>query len=484
MNRRDFISRAAAGATVATLRTASAEASAKTGLEGKPNFLFMIADDLTFRVFEQPLKAEVKTPNLDRLRAQGCAFTHCFHQGAFSGAVCVPSRTMLNTGVSTFKAENAIPANESFGHPTWGQTFREDGYDTFITGKWHLDAVSLQRSFSEQVSVGPGFLPSTPDMYHRPAPGNTWNPADEALKGHWLDNKLWDRKEEHAVQHSSVVYADSAIGYLASRRGKSHPFFMYVGFNAPHDPRQAPQSFLDMYPEDKITVPPNFVPQHPFDQGMADGRDEVLAPFPRTEEIVKTHRREYYAIISHMDQQIGRILDALEASGHAGNTYVILTADHGLAVGEHGLMGKQNQYECSMHMPLLMRGPGIRAGKQVDELVYQHCMYATTCELAGIPVPGHVEFPSLAKMLRSEQPEPIYEATFGWLTKFQRSVRTKKYRMIFYPLLGKYQLFDMENDPWELKDLATDAKYGSVVEQMMGAMRRLQRELGDPLLKG
>jgi len=319
-------------------------------------------------------------------------------------------------------------------------------------------------------------------MYDRPAPGNTWSPSNRELKGHWLHRELWCGDDPDRTEHSSSLYADAAVSYLKGEHGGAKaPFLMYVGFNAPHDPRQSPEEFLKLYPVESIQVPPNFLPQHPFDQGDYKTRDELLAPFPRTEFDVKTHRREYYAIISHMDAQIGRILDALDASGQASRTYVILTADHGLAVGEHGLLGKQNQYECSMRMPLIVRGPGIQAGKVIDEMVYQHCMYATTCELAGIPIPPHVAFPSLAPMLREESAKPLYDAMFGWLNVLQRSVRTKQHKLIFYTQLNRYQLFDLEKDPWEMHDLINDAAYQTVRAEMVARLKRLQAELNDPL---
>jgi arylsulfatase A-like enzyme len=193
------------------------------------------------------------------------------------------------------------------------------------------------------------------------------------------------------------------------------------------------------------------------------------------------HRREYYAIISHMDAQIGRILGALQASGRADNTYVILTADHGLAVGEHGLMGKQNQYECSMRMPLILAGPGIQPGKRVDEMVYQHSMYATTCDLAGVPIPPHVEFPSLAPMLHADQPQPIHDAMFGWLTNLQRSVRTRQHKLIFYAPINRFQLFDLERDPWETHDLIDDPTYAEVKSTMIATLKQKQKELGDKM---
>jgi len=485
MDRRKFIgfSTAALASTQALpMRTLQAQGTGS----GRPNFLVIVADDLTFRAIQSVNNPEVQTPNLDRLVRSGCTFTHCFHQGSWTGAVCVASRTMLNSGLTTFHAQRLIKADQAGDKPMWGQTMRENGYDTFVTGKWHLDAVSLQRSFSEQGPVGPGFLDSTPNEYNRPSPGNDWKPADKALFGHWLKTGLWlnraeqDRQNE-AIQHSSELYADAAVQYLHTASKRSKPFFMYVAFNAPHDPRQAPQRYLDLYPTDSVAIPPNYLPEHPFDQGDYKTRDEMLAPFPRTHEAVQTHRREYYAIITHMDAQIGRMLEALQETGAAQNTYVIFTADHGLAVGEHGLMGKQNQYECSMRMPLLISGPGIKPGKRVEHMVYQHSMYATTCDLAGIPVPRHVEFPSLKPMLHQDNPAPVNDTMFGWLNVLQRSIRTRRHKLIFYAQIQRYQVFDLEKDPWEMHDLVDDPAYAGVKADLLQKLKQKQKELDDPM---
>ncbi len=171
--------------------------------------------------------------------------------------------------------------------------------------------------------VAPGFLESTPEggaAYGRPRPGDDWQPQGKALKGHWLHTNLWVNETSDTIEHSSVVYTNAVIDHLTNKVPKRDaPFFIYLGFNAPHDPRQSPQEYLDLYPENKIEIPPNFLPEHPFDQGDFKIRDEMLAPFPRTREAVQLHRREYYSIISHMDHQIGRVLDALLKSGKAQN---------------------------------------------------------------------------------------------------------------------------------------------------------------------
>ncbi len=476
MDRRKFIELMTSGIAAANAPSLSALGQNRSS---RPNFLFIIADDLMYRTIHGLTNPEVHTPNMDRLAASGCAFTHCFHQGSWSGAVCVPSRTMLNSGLTAFHAQAGLDNVH-----TWGQTMGAAGYDTYICGKWHLDPTVLARSFKEMGPVAPGFLESTPEgggAYGRPRAGDNWQPADESLKGHWLHTDLWINKTPDAIEHSSVVYANNVIDHLTGKAAKREtPFFLYLGFNAPHDPRQSPQEYLDLYPENKIEIPPNFLPQHPFDQGDFRVRDELLAPFPRTKQAVQLHRREYYSIISHMDHQLGRILDALQKSGKASNTYVVLTADHGLAVGEHGLMGKQNLYDCSIRMPLLISGPGITAGKRVDELVYQHSMYATTCELAGVEIPKSVEFPSLAPLLHDGS-RPVHDAVFSYYRGFQRMVRTKTHKLIVYPQIRRIQIFDLESDPWEMHDLSRDAAIASIRSELMERLLRFQKELGDPL---
>ena len=497
LDRRQFIERMSMGVAASTM--APLTFAQQANVSSRPNFLFIIADDLAHRTIHSLNNPEIHTPNLDRLAASGAAFTHCFHQGAWSGAVCIPSRTMLNSGLSAFHAEVGLDRVH-----TWGQTLGAARYDTYICGKWHLDPTVLQRSFKEMGPVAPGFLapgtdfytdsPSDNDAdhrnptfaddpaYFRPRPGDNWDPADKSLNGHWLHANIVDITRPDTIEHSSTIYADHVIEFLAKKSAtRETPFFAYLGFNAPHDPRQSPREYLDLYPQDKIEVPPNFLPEHPFDIGPDTfGRDESLAPFPRTPDAVRLHRREYYAIITHMDNEIGRILDALEKSGHASNTYVILTADHGLAVGEHGLLGKQNLYDCSIRIPLLISGPGIKPGKRIDELVYQHSMYATTCELAGIPIPSTVEFPSLAPLLRRE-PHTLHDAVFTYHRHTQRAIRTRTHKLIVYPQVQKIQLFDIENDPWEMHDLSENPASAQLKAGLFQQLRQMQKELDDPL---
>lgn len=482
MDRRRFIgllgsgiATSSAGPVFTTTQAAHAQ-----GAQQRPNFIFIICDDLMYRTIHGLNNPEVHTPNIDRLMASGQAFTHCFHQGSWHPAVCLASRTMLNSGLTAFHAEAGIDQV-----PTWGQTLGVAGYDTYFCGKWHLDPTLLQRSFKEMGPVGPAGMFSSTGIdgaaYNRPRLGDTWQPWDESLKGNWIHTGLWVNANPDRIQHSASVWTDCVIDHLANKAAKRNaPFFMYLGFHSPHDPRQAPREYVDLYPQDKIQVPPNFLPEHPFDQGDYKIRDELLAPFPRTAAAVQLHRREYYALITYTDFQIGRILDALERSGKADKTYVIVTADHGLAVGEHGLLGKQNMYDCSIRMPLIVSGPGIAAGQRSDQFVYQHNLYATTCDLAGIPVPSTVQFPSIAPLLRGED-RTMYDTMFSYYRGYQRMVRTKTHKLIVYPQIQRVQVFDIENDPWEMHDLSDDPAAASVRGDLMGRLKQVQRELGDTL---
>jgi arylsulfatase A-like enzyme len=469
MQRRAFLKSVAAG-TPALL-----PARAAKRLVRRPNFLFLIADDLTYRGIHALGNEEIHTPNLDRLVKRGCSFTRCFHQGSWSGAVCVPSRTMLNTGLTSFHAQRR--AEET---PLWGETLGRAGYDTSIIGKWHLSDTILRRSFKEIGPVSGGMFESGPAAYHRPSPGNTWTPWDQSLKGQWLHTAQWQKAPKDEIKHSAQVWAEGAADYLLKRSGDTAPFFLYVGFNSPHDPRQAPKQFVDLYPRERIRVPPNYLPEHPFDQGDRDVRDEILAPFPRTREAVQLHRSEYYAHTTYMDAQIGRILDALEKSGQAGNTYVIFAADHGLAVGQHGLMGKQNLYDHSIRMPLVISGPEVPRGRRVDHMVYQHSLFATTCQLARVEVPRSVEFPSLVDLLGSAG-GPKHDAVFCYYRHFQRAVRTTDHKLIVYPQAGVTQLFDLKQDPWETNNLSARKEYAPLKRDLLERLRRFQKELDDDL---
>ncbi|KAA3663386.1 MAG: choline-sulfatase, partial [Calditrichaeota bacterium] len=371
--------------------------------QNKPNILFIFADDHTYEALSA-FGSEAKTPNLDKLAERGTVFNNAYNMGSYSGAVCIASRTMLNTGRFVWNALDLEPnmAAERNAGRIWPQYLDKNGYDTYFAGKWHVRNSSPSQLFANVGTVRPGmpqdhFDWGNRDVHHigydRPAQfqPDEWSPYDSTMGGYWNGGKHW-----------SEVLADESEGFLQQAAGKDDPFFMYLAFNAPHDPRQSPKEYVDMYPLDAIAVPENFQSLYPHRDEIGCGyalRDARLAPFPRMEYAVKVHRQEYYALITHMDVQIGRILDALEATGKADSTWIFFSADHGLSVGERGLLGKQNMYEEAMKAPLIINGPGVEAGKTIDVPVYIQDIMATTLELSGEGIPDHVQFKSLLPLL-------------------------------------------------------------------------------------
>ena len=469
----------------------------------KPNFLFIITDDQTFESIGSLNNAEVQTPNLDRLVRQGTTFTHAFNQGSWSGAVSVASRCMLITGQhvnKAYKNDKYLDAWAQVKHedpstavPLWGEVFKKAGYNTFMTGKWHNSEASLLQSFAGAKAVGEGFYESRDAQrnrlqYHRPDQNKNWTPYDPKNGGHWTPEvkdivmkngkpAISDKYVLH--KHTSEAYGEEAINFLRQQHG-NQPFFMYVAFNAPHDPRQSPKRFVEKYPQSALSLPANYQPVHPFDQGDSKVRDEQLAPFPRTPEAVRLHRQEYYAIISHADEVVGRIIDQLEYAGLDKNTYIIFTSDHGLAVGSHGLMGKQNLYDHTLRIPLIFKGPGIQQNVRAEGQVYMQGVYATTCELAGIPVPETVDFPSLLPMLKNPQVKG-QEYIWGSYRHLQRMVRSERYKLIMYPQVKKIQLFDIQNDPYEKQNLAEKPALKKVLNKLFEVMKQKQVEFDDRL---
>ena len=277
----------------------------------RPNILFIFADDLSYEMVHATGNSRIITPNLDRLATSGMVFTHAYNMGSWSGAVCVASRTMLNTGRFVWHAERVYHTAEKERQAGrfWSEYLKRAGYETYMTGKWHIQA-NAQKAFNYVVHVRPGMPRTVPQAYNRPIEGqpDQWHPWDKKFGGFWEGGKHW-----------SEVAVDDFNELLGEAKKDKKPWFIYLAFNATHDPRQSPQEFLDRYPLQRIAIPDNYQPLYPFREAMGAGerlRDERLAPFPRTPFAIKTHPREYFSLMTHMDVQIGRILEMLEKSGH------------------------------------------------------------------------------------------------------------------------------------------------------------------------
>ncbi len=441
----------------------------------KPNILFLLADDLCFEAIRCMGNDEVETPNLDRLAARGMTFTHAYNMGSWHGAVCMPSRGMLNTGrfLWSFQSVDNHMDNERQAGRMWAKFMSGAGYRTYMAGKWHV-RTAAESTFDLVGTVRGGMPKDTPASYDRPLAGKAdpWSPFDTRLGGFW-----------EGGQHWSEVLADQACGFLQQASRANDPFFMYIAFNAPHDPRQSPKEFVDRYPVERIKLPRNFLPEYPFkdDIGCAHKlRDENLAPMPRTEHSVKVHRREYYAIITHLDAQIGRVLDALDQSGKADKTWIFFTADHGLAVGQHGLLGKQNLYDHSVRVPFMVIGPGVPAGRRTNEPIYYQDVMPTTLELAGVPRPQHVDFQSLLPIIQ-QQAASKYSSIYNAYIDLQRSITDEGWKLLLYPKIKKVRLYHVAQDPLEMNDLGEAPENSARKKLLFAELVRWQKLTGDQL---
>ncbi|HJM62217.1 MAG: choline-sulfatase [Roseibacillus sp.] len=445
----------------------------------KPNILFIFADDMTYDAIAALGHEEIETPHLDRLVKGGTTFTHAYNSGSWSGAVCVASRHMLMTGRQLWNAHKVANrkgmAEYQAQKKCWPQLLESAGYRTYMSGKWHVQ-VDAGKVFNVARHVRPGMPRSVKKAYNRPLEGkpDPWDPTDKSIGGFWEGGKHW-----------SEVQADDAVGFLQEAGGSQQPFFIYLAFNAPHDPRQAPQEYLDRYPADRIAIPKNFLPRYPFCDQIGNPhklRDENLAPMPRTRHSVQVHRREYYAIITHMDAQIGRVLDELKKSGKEKNTYIVFTADHGLAVGKHGLFGKQNMYDHSVRVPFVVVGPGVAAGAANNAPIYLQDVIPSSLDWAGAKTPDYVQFRSIQPHLdgKGKKRDYVYGAYLG----VQRSITEGGYKLIYYPRAGNtLRLYKVSEDPHEVNDLIKSggAATEAVVTRLWNRLQAVQGEFGDSL---
>lgn len=415
----------------------------------RPNILFLFADDHrpdAVGAFDNP---HIQTPHIDSIVRRGFRFARNYCLGSIHGAVCQPSRAMLNSGRTLYRVKMNLE-----GAPTLGETLRRAGYRTFGTGKWHNGGASFLRSFEHGRNV---FLGGMSD--HLRVPVQHVRP----------DGTLTRRRI--AQGFSSEIFADATIDFLEGLDPNSkQPFFAYVSFTAPHDPRQPPLPYREMYYEKRPPLPKNFMPQHPFHNGWMTGRDESLAPWPRTREVIGDQLSEYYGLITHMDAQIGRILDALDKTGRADDTIVVFTADHGLAVGSHGLLGKQSVYEHAMGCPLVIAGPGVPKGR-TQAMTYLYDLMPTLLDTVGADVPEGVEGKSLRPVWEGEA-ERVRDSMYLIYENKMRAVSDGRWKFVRYPPIDHEQLFDLQSDPDELVNLAGKPEH----QDRLGAMRTLMAE--------
>ena len=436
------------------------------------NVLIIYSDDQSYNTIRALGNNEIQTPNLDRLVKQGLSFRQAHVMGGHHGAICMPSRIMMLTGryLNRLPDDGSVVPDSIVGLP---EVLRKQGYTTFHTGKWHSDKASHHRFFSTGKNIFFGGM-------HFEENGGQFHPYvyDYNVQGDYPK----DQGKKSDV-YSTELYANSAIEFLESNTAQQNPFLCYVAFTSPHDPRTPPPSFMHKHDPTKIALPPNFLVQHPFDNGDLRVRDEMLLPHPRTASAVKEQIALYYDMVSEMDAQVGRILDALENSGLRENTLIVFAGDNGLAVGQHGLLGKQNLYEHSMRVPMIFSGPDIPSNIQTNAFAYLSDITPTIYDWLNMEAPSTVEAKSLSPIFDDPQ-NKVRNNIYNIYGHWSRSIKSQDgYKLIAYNVKGNkhLQLFDLNNDPWEIKNLVNDPEQQTLIKDLWELLKLEMLQAHDDL---
>ncbi len=431
-----------------------------------PNLLFIAIDDLND--WEGCLEGhpQVKTPHIDRLAKRGTLFTNAHCQAP----LCNPSRTSVLTGLrpSTTGVYALAPWFRTLpafrDHVTLPQYLSTHGYRTLSTGKIYHDAYppARDRANGKEVDVWGFHGANLP----RPARKFVDTPDKIAL----MD---WGVFPETDPEQDDWKVADWAIEQLKSP--PNGPFFLAVGFRHPHVPCYATRRWFDLYPEDSLILPPV----------KDDDRDDLprfasylhwTLPEPRLSWLKANHQwkplvRAYLASVSFVDSQVGRVLDALEASGQADRTIIVLWSDHGWHLGEKGITGKNTLWERSTRVPLIFAGPGIAEGARCGRPVELLDLYPTLLELAGLPANEKLEGHSLVPLLKdANAPRPWPAVTTH--NRGNHSVRTDDWRYIQYAD-GSEELYNLRDDPNEWTNLAGQTQFAEKKRELAQWLPRI-----------
>ena len=445
----------------------------------KPNVLFIAVDDLRpeLACCGHPL---VKSPNIDRLAADGLLFNRAYCQTA----LCMPSRSSLLSGYRPETLRNKagpLTGKAPQGTVTLPQLFRASGYTTVSIGKvYHYNKDDpdgwVRRytdTFAESGAYCDGYcagyqlsenLAALPN-YFRPRRGV----AASLPRPHMSEciDKADDACPDGAI-------ARHAIEELAKFKSSGEPFFLTAGFYRPHMPWTPPKKYWDLYDRAMIRLPANFnapddgIPRGDWDEVRRYGDVPEQGPMPPEKGREMIHA--YYASVSFVDAQIGKVLDELRRLGLDKNTIVLFWSDNGWNLGDHGRWSKPTNYETCARITMMISAPGMPKGRKTDALVELIDMYPTLCELCRLTPPAYLEGTSFAPLLR-EPNRPWKTAAFTCLIDYATvSIRTDRYRLI-QRASGQNELYDHQNDPAEDRNLASDPASQKTLQDLQAALR-------------
>ncbi len=451
----------------------------------RPNFLFVLVDDQSpFDLKIYDAKSILETPNIDKLAESGMVFESSRHMGSMNGAVCTPSRHMIMSGRTVWH----LPASagkmpeymcpDSLELQTIGAVFNRAGYKTMRTCK----------------------------------KGNSFAAANEQFTVVHDATKRGGTEETGSAWHAKQV-----LNYLNERVDKqdTDPFFIYFGFSHPHDTRNGTPELLAKYGAvnhtDENSLPPanpkqpalqeNYLPAHPFFHGHPGLRDEERVSGVwknRDEQTIRNELGREYACDENIDIQLGKVLKKLEEMGELDNTYIVYTADHGISIGRHGLTGKQNLYEQTWRVPLIVKGPGIKPGKRVEGNVYLLDLLPTFCDLAGIEIPETVDGKSFKPVLEGNQNtirDVMYGVYCGGTKPGIRCVKKGDWKLVKWDVMDgaihETQLFNLAENPHEYlpehgktgemeTNLADNPKYAEKRAEMEALLLEQMEKYDDP----
>lgn len=422
-----------------------------------PNILFLVADDLATRLGCYGDKTAI-TPHLDRLAAEGVVFTHAYCQGG----VCTPSRTSFMLGLNNRHAG----ADHFRKHPdtmTLGRWFREHGYQTFSVGKIdHTDEFTDPRAWDIRVTqpelkVKPGLGPRTRLKEDQPQPDGAELGREFSLVG----------VAGSADQLRDWAVAERASRFLADERDATKPFLAAVGFTLPHVPWDATRAFFDAHDPAKFALERLPADATPMPLGSVLYEPGLAISEARQREAM----RAYYAAVSSLDEQVGRVLAELARSGLADDTIVVFTSDHGYHLGWRGQWCKHSIDEQVMRVPLIVRDPrGAKAGK-ADGIVELLDLFPTFCAMAGLPAPESLDGRSFLQIVKDPSAAGKPAAFCAWNG---RTVRSPRWRYV-ERIDGSRELYDHESDSQEYRNVADQPENEATIRELAGL---LAQELG------
>lgn len=417
--------------------------------EKRPNVLFIAVDDLNHWVGYTGRNPQVKTPNIDRLSKMGVSFTNA-HTIVPS---CNPSRAALMTGMrpSTTGCYSNYhqPFTDYFEEGQGLEShFHDNGYKTMAKGKIYHGA---RRN---------GGYKSGWDDY--PPLSKPISLGGGAEGGGFLDGVTTQLEDEDLGDWETVDYCTEQL-----QKDHEKPFFLACGIYKPHLSWVVPQKYYDMFPVEDIQLPPylegdlNDVPDRAKTLRKYGDDHRVITEKGRWKEAIQA----YLATIAYADMNVGRVLDALETSRYKDNTIIVLWGDHGWSLGEKDTWRKFTLWEEATRSPLIWVAPGITKAKSTcDKPVDFLTIYPTLCELAGLPIPEHVEGKSLVSLLKDPDSEwdQVAVTTYGYMN---HTVRTDRWRYIKYDD-GSEELYDHSTDKYEWHNLASDPAYKKVKKKL------------------